>query len=103
MLLLIWDKAVRRLAIASLPALRLSARSIRRAWDGDDGAIAEVNLSRPEMLVDTSLFALLRPRAYLELPILAFPSKEIPDSKRASAGKRRVTRDTTIAYCVTMQ
>jgi hypothetical protein len=55
MLLLIWDKAVRRLAIASLPALRLSARSIRHAWDGDDGAIAQVNLSRPEMLMDTSL------------------------------------------------
>jgi hypothetical protein len=52
-LLLIWDKAVRRLAIVSLPALRLSARSIRRAWDGDDGAIAEVNLSRPEILMDT--------------------------------------------------
>jgi hypothetical protein len=59
MLLLIWDKVVRRLVIASLPALRLSARSSRFAWDGDDGAIAEVNLSKPEMLMDTSLFALL--------------------------------------------
>jgi hypothetical protein len=89
--------------MASQPALRLSARSSRLAWDGDDGAIAEVNLSKSEMLMGTFLFALLRPRASLVLPTLVFPSNEILDSKRASAGKGRVAKDSNYAYSATMQ